>query len=42
MFVLLLGRPLIATSHAMLHMKKGKMFRFNNDEETFNICWSMK
>ena len=40
---IILRRPLIATSRALVYMEKGQMkFRLNNEEATFNICGSMK
>ncbi|KAK4724204.1 hypothetical protein R3W88_026983 [Solanum pinnatisectum] len=40
---IILGRPFLATGRALVDMEKGQMkFRLNNEEETFNICRSMK
>ena len=39
---IILGRPFLATGHALVDMEKGQMkFRLNNEEATFNICRSM-
>ena len=38
-----LGRPFRATGRALVDMEKGQMkFWLNNEEVTFNICWSMR
>ena len=40
---IILGRPFLATSRALVDMLKGQMkFRLNNEEVTFNICRSMR
>ena len=40
---IILGRPFLATGHAFINMEKGKMkFWLNNEENTFNICRSMR
>ena len=40
---IILGRPFIATGGALVDIEKGQMkFRFNNEEVTFNIRWSMR
>ena len=40
---IILGRSFLATGHAFVDMEEGKMnFRSNNEEETFNICRSIK
>ena len=40
---IILGRPFLATSSALVDMEKGKMtFRLNNEEATFNICRTMR
>ena len=41
--LIILGRPFLATSRALVDMLKGQMkFRLNNEEVTFNICRSMR
>ena len=38
-----LGKPLLATSRAVVDMEKGQMkFWLNNEEVNFNICRSMR
>ena len=40
---IILGRPFLATSRALVDMEKGQMtFRLNNEEATFNICRTMR
>ncbi|KAK4726921.1 hypothetical protein R3W88_031838 [Solanum pinnatisectum] len=40
---IILRKPFLATRRALVDMEKGQMkFRLNNEEETFNICRSMK
>ena len=40
---IILGRPFLATGCALFDVEKGHIkFRLNNEEETFNICRSMK
>ncbi|KAK4726729.1 hypothetical protein R3W88_031646 [Solanum pinnatisectum] len=40
---IILGRPFLATGHALVDMEKEQMkFRLNNEEATFNIFRSMK
>ena len=40
---IILGWSFLATGHTLVHIQKGQMmFRINNEEETFNICRSMK
>ncbi|XP_049373333.1 uncharacterized protein LOC125838311 [Solanum verrucosum] len=40
---IILGRAFLATGSALIDMERGHMkFLLNNDEVTFNICWSMK
>ena len=40
---IILRRPFLATGRALVDMEKGQMkFRLNNEEETFNICKSMR
>ncbi|XP_015161562.1 uncharacterized protein [Solanum tuberosum] len=40
---IILGRPFLASGHAMVDMEKGQMkFRLNNEKVTFNNCISMK
>ena len=40
---IILGRPFVATGHALVDMENGQMkFRLNNKYETFNICRCMK
>ena len=40
---IILGRPFLATSRALVDMEKGKMkFQLNNEEATFNICRTMR
>ena len=37
------GSPFLATGRALVDMEKGQMkFRLNNEEETFNICRTMR
>ncbi|KAK4733924.1 hypothetical protein R3W88_008185 [Solanum pinnatisectum] len=39
---IILGRPFLATGHALVDMERGQMkFQLNNEEVTFNICRSM-
>ncbi|XP_069155678.1 uncharacterized protein [Solanum lycopersicum] len=41
--LIILGKPLLATSRALVDMEKGQMkFWLNNEEVTFNICTSMR
>ena len=38
-----LGRPVLAIGRALVDMENGQMkFSLNNEEVTFNICWSMR
>ena len=40
---IILGRTFLATGRALVDMEKGQMkFWLNNEEETFNICRSMR
>ena len=40
---IILGRPFLATGRALVDIGKGQMkFQLNNEEETFNICRSMR
>ena len=40
---IILGRPFLATSRALVYKEKGQMkFQLNNEEVTFNICRSMR
>ena len=40
---IILGWSFLATGHTLVHIQKGQMmFRINNEEETFNICRSIK
>ena len=40
---IILGSPFLATGRALVDMEKGQMtFRLNNEEETFNICRTMR
>ena len=40
---IILGRPFLATSIALVDMEKGQMkFRLNNEEAAFNICRTMR
>ena len=40
---IIIGRPFLATSKALVDMEKGQMkFRLNNEEATFTICRSMR
>ena len=39
----ILGRPFLGTGRAVVDMEKGQMkFRLNNQEETFNVCRTMR
>ena len=41
--LIIIGRPFLATSHALVDMEKAQMkFWLNIKEETFNICRSMR
>ena len=40
---IIFGRPILASGRALVDMEKGPMkFLLNNEEETFNICRSMR
>ena len=40
---IILGRPFLAITRALVDMEKGQMtFRLNNEEATFNICRTMR
>ena len=40
---IILGRPFLATGRSLVDMEKGQMkFLLHNEEETFNICRSMR
>ncbi|XP_049360407.1 uncharacterized protein LOC125825106 [Solanum verrucosum] len=40
---IILGRPFVTTGRSLVDMERGQMkFHLNNEELSFNICWSMK